>query len=316
MPARIYEPFTHWYRNLRVGGHRWRFDTALLVIELSLIGLVLFDNKGNKKADLVVCVLLLAISLYGWLRSIRYARLIFDTPTSRVASAAQGYVELYGRGKPLAGVPLLSPVNCLPVLWYRLDTYERVGDKWAHQGTNISDASFLLDDGSGVCAVDPDGAQMLIQREDIFDRGDTRYVQRCLIQSDRIYVLGDFATFGSITPDFDTAAQVRELLADWKRNRSELLERFDLDRNGEIDLHEWELARAQARREVAQRQKDALEVPEAHVVRQPTDGRLYLISDLDPDGLARRYGLWAILHLTMFFCTLAAMGWLYMVTAP
>ncbi len=301
-------------RNLFAGGYRGRLDAALLVAELCLVALVFHRISGNK-LELVALVLLSAISLYGWLRSVRYARLIFDTPTSRVASAAQGYVELYGRGKPLAGEPLLSPVNGLPVLWYRLEIYQRLGDKWLHRGTDVSDASFLLDDGSGVCAVDPDGAQMLIQREDTFVRGDIRYVQRCLIHGDRVYVLGDFATLGSITPDFDTAAQVRELLADWKWNRDELLERFDLDRNGEIDLREWELARAQARREVVQRQKGALDASEAHVVRQPTDGRLYLISDLDPNRLARRYGLWAALHLVVFLGALAALAWLYKVAA-
>ena len=37
------------------------------------------------------------------------ARFIEDTPTSRVRSAAQGYVELNGVGRLMTGPPIISP---------------------------------------------------------------------------------------------------------------------------------------------------------------------------------------------------------------
>src|SRR5690606_17246834 len=105
-----------------------------------------------------------------------------DTPTARIASAAQGYTELQGRGRPLDGTPLLSPVNALPLLWYRLQTERRQSDgKWRVTSTDTSDASFLLDDGSGECAIDPDGAEMLVRRRDVFTQGELRYTQWSLI---------------------------------------------------------------------------------------------------------------------------------------
>ena len=55
----------------------------------------------------------------------------------------------------------------------------------------------LLDDGSGQCVIDPDGAEMLVRRCDEFRRDDLRYRQWALIRNDRLYVLGDFATLGS-----------------------------------------------------------------------------------------------------------------------
>ncbi len=280
-------------------------NAGLPALQLGLTGLALTLDRAS--GTLTALALLLGTGLYGWLRSVRHARLILDTPTARIASAAQGYTELRGRGRPLDGTPLRSPVNGLPVLWYRVVTQRRQPDgKWRHLNTVESDASFLLDDGSGLCAVDPEGAEMLVRRRDVFNNGELRQTQWSLINQDAIYVLGDFHTLGSIAPELDSARQVRELLAEWKENRAELLARFDLDGNGEIDLKEWELARAQARREVGRRQRELLAAAEAHVMRKPEGRRLYLISDLDPARIAWRYRLWAGFHLAVFFGAAAA----------
>lgn len=251
---------------------------------------------------------LAGFALLAWWRAAARGRLIADTPTSRIASAAQGYTELRGTGRPLGGDPLRSPMFGLPVLWYRLRTERRRGESWEHLDTVESDASFLLDDGSGECAVDPEGAEMLVTRKDVVDRGDDRLTQWCLIANDPIYALGEFATLGSVSPDFDIAEQVKSLLAEWKRDRAGLLSRFDLDCNGEIDLAEWSLARAAARREIERSQQQVLAAPEAHVMRKPADGRLYLISDLDPQQLARRHRWLSILQLVLFLGALAGAG--------
>lgn len=287
------------------------FNAALPLAQLGLIAFALHTDTAW--GSLVALALLLATGLFGWLRSVQHARLILDTPTSRIASAAQGYVELRGRGQPLDGTPLLSPLNGLPVIWYRLTTMRKSSDgKWHHQDTIESDASFLLDDGSGRCAVDPEGAEMLVRRRDVVERGELRQIQWSLLRHDPIYVLGDFITLGSIAPEFDTASQMRELLAHWKANQPELLRRFDLDGDGSIDLKEWELARAQARREVQRERHAVLAAPEAHVVRKPAE-RLYLISDLDPQRIARRYQWWAAFHLIVFLATAAATAWFHQI---
>lgn len=276
-----------------------RLDAALPLLEVGLLAAAL--RVGAGRGAIVALALLLAISLYGWTRTLRHARLIADTPTSRIVSAAQGYVELRGSAQPLGGAPLHSPVDGLPVLWYRLLTERREpGDKWRTVNSVESDASFLLDDGSGTCAVDPDGAEMLVRRRDVSMRGDIRYTQWSLIRHDTVYALGDFATLGSISPDFDNQAQIRELLAAWKADRPGLLRRFDLDGNGEIDLREWALARMEAKREVRRREEKIQAAPEAHVLRKPSGGRLFLVSDLDPDRIARRYRWLAAFHLIVF----------------
>lgn len=288
---------------------RDRLNLTLPAVQAGLLWLAF--RLGHGPGVGVSLGLLLGVSLLGWLRALGHGRQITDTPTSRIASAAQGYTELRGRGLPLDGAPLLSPVNGLPVLWYRVVTMRRNSqNKWEHESTVESDASFLLDDASGRVAVDPEEAEMLVRRKDTHIDGDRRITQWCLIRNDPIYVLGDFATLGSVSPDFDMAVQVRELLADWKNDRPTLLARFDLNKDGEVSLEEWELARAQARREVLAVQQEVLAAPEAHVLRKPGDGRLYLISDLDPDRLARRYRLWAWFHLVLFVGGAGALAWL------
>jgi hypothetical protein len=136
-----------------------------------------------------------------------------------------------------------------------------------------------------------------------------RYTQWSLIDNDKLYALGDFATLGSVdVRDFDSRGQVRELLAPGRPTPA-LLQRFDLDGNGEIDLREWELARMAAKREVRRVRDEILAAPEAHVMRRPLNPRLYLISDLDPDRIARRYQWLAAFHLAVFLGAAAASAW-------
>ena len=263
---------------------------AAVASGIAALGVAAFQTDDGLRIGALVLVL--AAALFGWLRSIHHSRLILDTPTSRIASAAQGYTELFGHGQPLDGTPLLSPFNGLPVLWYRLVMEEKDGDAWRRVSEDESDASFLLDDGSGQCAVDPEGAELLITRKEVMVKGDRRYTQWCLIRNDPIYVIGEFTTLGSIDPAHDSARQVRELLAHWKTDHPRLLERFDLNGDGQIDMAEWELARAEAKREVRRQQAELHAAAEAHIMRKPDDRRLYLISDLDPNQLGRRYQLW------------------------
>lgn len=271
------------------------------------VALVVDSRLGTR----VALTVLLASAVLGWLRSVSRGRIILDTPTSRIASAAQGYGELRGTALPLAGTPLPSPVNGLPVLWYLVQHEIKRGEKWVITHTDESDTSFLVDDGSGQCAIDPEGAEMLVTRKETFRRGsDERVVQWALIKHDPIYAIGEFVTLGSITPGTDSAGQVRDLLAEWKSDRPHLLERFDLNGDGQIDMREWALARAQARREVIRERRSALNSAETHVMRKPTDGRLYLISDLDPNRIAMRYRYWSWFHLAVFLSAAAAVGWL------
>lgn len=270
--------------------------------------LLLIGFKTESSLGMFVCVALMApLSLIAWTSAWRRARAVADTPTSRVASAAQGYVELIGSGKPLAA-PLMSPLSHVPCLWFRY-TVERKDNenKWVQEDKGESDASFILDDDSGECVVDPEGAEMLITKKDSWIQSDRRYTEWLLIERQKVYALGQFATRGSVDLDLNLAEDVKLLLSEWKTRTAELLERFDLNKDGQLDLNEWELARAQAKREVAANHRELRASSELHVMHLPEDGRLYLISDMEPDNLCSKYRWWSWFHLVIFFGALIAL---------
>jgi len=250
-----------------------------------------------------------AVNLWAWLAALRKRASIHDTPTSRVASAAQGYVELIGRGRPLAGGELLTPYSQLPCLWYRYRVMRRENNQWRQLDSGESEAPFGLDDGSGVCELDPRGVEILTTHEETRTEGDVRHVEQVLLKGDRLYVLGDFVSVNGAQLALDRRHDVGELLGDWKADKAELHERFDLDRNGEIDTREWQLARLAADREVARRHQELHRQPLRHLLRQPAHGRPYLISNRAPDHLGRRYAWLAALHLALLVATMTGLGW-------
>ncbi len=249
-----------------------------------------------------------ALALLAWTAALRRRHAIAGTPTSRIASAAQGYVELHGTGRPLDINPLHSPLSGQACLWYRYQVERRTSDnKWEMVEQDHSHASFVLDDGSGSCLVDPEGAEIVTRHRRSWSQGDYRYVEWTLQQQDRIYVLGHFETRHP-SQGLDAGADVRELLAEWKQDRPGLLRRFDLDHDGQVDEREWELARRLARGEVTKRHRELMAQPELHLV-QGAPGSLYLISNHEPEKLARRFLWFALLQLAVFLAALGGLAW-------
>ncbi|HET7597715.1 MAG TPA: hypothetical protein VFK15_12355, partial [Burkholderiales bacterium] len=80
-----------------------------------------------------------------------------DNPTSKVASAAQGYVELFGRSELLDGSRLVSTRTGLPCCWYRYYIERRTSnDKWEYVDSGESQDHFLLVDDTGRCVISPE----------------------------------------------------------------------------------------------------------------------------------------------------------------
>lgn len=281
--------------------------------QLFLLGVA---NHLQSRRGWQACLILIAlISLFAWMSAYRRRRAITDTPTSKIVSAAQGYVELRGVAKALEGPPIRSPLNNFPCLWYRFkaqETEEYGLVEREHDDHGESDASFILDDGSGQCLVDPEGAEFLVSREETWTVGRCRYTQWLLLEQDTVYAIGEFSTrstVSNIDSRQDINEQVKQLLNEWKKNPQELHKRFDLDGDGALSQEEWELARRQAKREIArdiaQQERDTRNQPELNLLRRPPDGRPYLISDSAPEKLALKYRLWSWLHLAIFFGALA-----------
>jgi hypothetical protein len=244
-------------------------------------------------------VVIAAISLFAWSANFRRSRAVADTPTSKVASAPQGYVELFGRAKVHSGTTTTSPVSHRRCVWYRYSIEEQRGNKWHPVDSGMSSDTFLLDDGTGQVVIDPDCAEILSRDRRRWRDGNLRYTEWLLTPGGELYALGELRTEGGSASALDTTRDLNALLSEWKANKPELLKRFDLDGNGQIDLKEWDLARRAALREVQKSHLQTRAEPGVNILRKPRDGRLFLLADLDPNRLARRYGLWTWIQLAI-----------------
>jgi hypothetical protein len=273
------------------------------------------------------------------LRSVRRARLIEDTPTSRIRSAAQGYVEIEGRAAPLPGTTNLAPLTQRPSVWWRYRISKKVDrgsgkhrrQSWQTVSSAHSPIPFVLDDGTGECIVKPEGAEIVVTEVTTW-YGDTpwptsapgrtatgwymgsreyRYVEERIYEHERVYALGEFRSSRADTDAVaDLAAMQATLLIEWKQDQAALLERFDADRDGRIDLEEWEAAREEARRTAREMRAQRPPHETRHVLCRPDGGQLFLLAALPAGDLARRYRRQALLWFVAFVAAVYALGWL------
>ena len=256
---------------------------------------------------IVTMSLIGATSLYAWYVNLRRFRIVADTPTSKAASAPQGYIELVGRGVHPPGEALKSHLTGLPCLWYRYKIEEKSGDKWHHLDSGASSDNFGLHDGTGMVLVDPDDAEILTTNKSTWLQDHYRKTEWTLIAGETIYVLGEHVTLGGAATDLNLKQDVSDLLAEWKKDKTSLLKRFDLDGNGEIDLTEWELARRAAYRQIEQEHREIRLQDGVNMIRKPRN-QLYLIANRTPEQLVSRYRIWAWIHLALLIVACASAG--------
>ncbi len=276
-----------------------------------------------------------AVCCYCGFDALHRSRLIADMPTSKLRSAAQGYVELDGHVKMMPGEPVFAPLSGLPCVWYSYSV-EQTGRDVYHDAQSggmlergISEAIFHLADETGVCIVDPDGAEVtpsvrLCWRGDsprplyvpkqtgfwarLFSFGAYRYTECRLHDYDPVYAVGQFVRAGEGEP-MGVSDATRELLVTWKRDRAGLLRRFDADRNGKIDLDEWENARQSAEREVIATWEERQPQPDMNVLKKPAHGRPFVLSTVTQDRLIVAYRRKAPLGFAGFLALGLALAW-------
>lgn len=246
-------------------------------------------------------------SFFAWYLNLRRYRTVADTPTSRVFSAPQGYVEIVGKGVHPPGSQLVSPVSGLPCLWYRFIIEEKNGNKWQRVDEGLSTQPFGISDGTGEALIDPDRAEIITSNKQVTLRGRYRHTEWNLIEGEPLYVLGEHVSIGGNNAVLDFRQDVSDLLSEWKRDKPALLTRFDKDGDGSINLGEWELARKAAHNQIKLEHQETRLEQVTHLLRKPT-GRLYLIANRTPERLASRYQWWAWAHLCLVFMACMAIA--------
>ena len=234
-----------------------------------------------------------------------YKRLLkmTEAPTSTIAAAAQGYIELHGVASTLK--PLKTPYQGIPCVWYRAYAYANTINAETNKPDNRllsfsqSEQVFQLQDESGTCAVNPQGAEVIFLEKHTQYKNDHRYVEEYLPVGKPLYLIGYLDTLHHYNTEHALQKDTTDLLIAWKKNQSQLHARFDKNRSGDIDLDEWEVARREARREV-EASHHLKANHQMMTLSKPKQNQLFLISALSPQALRQQYRLWSGVHLVIF----------------
>lgn len=259
------------------------------------------------------------------------ARVIEDTPTSKIRSAAQGYVELHGRGQLMEGLPIISPLTGIECTWYRykVEKLEEKNSRVIQSGT--SDDMFLLVGDTGRCVIDPEGAVVTTKTKQVWYEhgyppmrrphqingilgrlmgGRYRYTEERMHNGEDLYAIGMFMSVGGHNETFNTEDEVRSLLKKWKQNKPVLLKHFDKNGDEDIDLQEWEAVRKLAYQKIRKDQLERSVKPPTHVMSKPKHGRRpYILSVYPQLELVKRYKIKAAACFAGFFLAGSVVVW-------
>lgn len=271
-------------------------------------------------------ILIDLISFYSFFKNWKRLRFIEDTPTARLRSSHQGYVEIEGKGAMIADKPIYAPLSNHPCLWYRsqIECKEILIEKeqsqihWNVIYSNISRHSFKLTDGSTSCFVDPDSAEIqgeeklvwygntewpnqtqILESQSVLHSNNNRYrySESLILPGQPLYVLGQFST-SSAASQYSIREIMSDLILDWKKDSQHLLKRFDTNKDGQIDQQEWEFARHIASTESQQIYQQRLLEPEQNIITKPKDKRYpFIISVYSQTSLRQKYRRTAYLSL-------------------
>jgi len=279
----------------------------------SLAAEIAAADAGEFWFFLVFVVLAAGAAFIGFFHQVRRARLIEDTPTARIRSAPQGYVELEGLADLMDGTPIVSPLTGRHCVWGRYRGEKREScfqggkrrRRWRTIRSGQSDSLFLLRDGTGECVIDPEGAEVRAARKRVWygdaasprwtttarssrwpGGGSYRYKEWWIPDGAPLYGLGEFRSLGHATgADVETLA--RQLVVAWKRD-PEQVARFDADTSGELDLQEFQALRQAARQRAAEEVRELAAGPATHLLSRAS-GRPFILSSHSQAHLARRY---------------------------
>lgn len=160
-----------------------------------------------------------------------------EIPVATIASAAQGYVELFGTSKSLTLTR--SPIRGVECVWFRLWIYSRdTNYMWRLADYRISEQPFEIQDDSDVRRIDPKGAEVFAASRHVVVQNGHKYIEDVLFANSPVYVLGDLDTGSQINTEAEIHQDAGKLITQLKQSKSKLLQQFDLNRDGEIDLHE------------------------------------------------------------------------------
>jgi hypothetical protein len=295
-------------------------------------------------AGIAIAVLAAGFAYCFWRvwRNAGIVRLIDNTPTIKIRSAHQGYVEIEALSKPIDDQPVIAKLSGLPCVWYRYRIEEDItggGDqrRWEIVDKGESTELFWLQDETGHVAVDPAGAEITPRHKETWKSRATvsgvaypqnvaaflaahanghtyRFTEERIHSGEHMNAIGLLKNVISQSHMPTEEEDMLMRLSDWKQKQPALAKRFILNHDEKIDEREWILNRAQAIREVMKSRRDE--------IHHAADGlnilgatrnhqRPYLLSAFTQDELAKRYRRWAAFYAAGCFLLGWATVWVF-----
>jgi len=277
----------------------------------------------NQLIFLIAASIIALVCFWFVFHYLKRVRLIEDTPTSKIRSAAQGYVELVGMVSPVDNKKLVSPLSGKDCVWYnyKIQRYQSSGKSshWVTVEEGTSNQHFALQDNTDTCVIQPQGAEVMTAHSrtwygntprpgQVDDRNILlrtlnsrryRYIEKFIYAHDVIYALGSFGSSGGGRNMPNLHQMTGQVIREWKQNYKGILDRFDRDKNGEIDLQEWETVRESAKQEAEKRRQELAQLPTAHTLSRTSDKRYpFILSTFSQKTLAKKFRWYAFFNLT------------------
>ncbi len=251
-----------------------------------LLFVAIFLFPSDMRTEKATMMVVLAILSLAWAISLfRRVRLIEDTLTTGLDSAAQGYVELEGKVSLYDGEVVRSlNWELPPMVWFH--------DYFYRDFFRGSGAGFILDDGNGRCTIDPREAEVITPR---YSYNNHSYY--AIYPGETIYALGQLETLKKHATEYEREGHVLSKIVEWKKDQYHFLDYFDKDNNGKIDGAEMASAKDAAQRQVDAELEYRYQQPATHVVSYPEDGRPFILSSIHPLELIERYKRAIWIHL-------------------
>ncbi|MCD8512416.1 MAG: hypothetical protein LRY63_02650 [Nitrincola sp.] len=282
---------------------------------------------------IIVCCASMLAAVWFMFRHLRRYRLITDTPTAMIRSAPQGYVEIIGNVIGGEAGLLTAPLSGKPCVWYRYRVDKESGgrkNRWRaeHQGTSVE--WFKIDDGTGICWIDPTKAEIDAVQHRVW-YGNTphpnqpakkthflntpifnsryRYIETLILEHERVYALGTFQTLGGGRGVASIEQLQAKIIRDWKADYDDLLIRFGSPGEALLNDTQWANVREAAKQAAIKERQVAFTAPDKHVLSNPNlPGHPLLISTQDEEKLVSRFRLRAGLCLAyilaaLWFCS-------------
>lgn len=277
---------------------------------------------------------------YGIFYFVRRARIIQDTPTSKIRSAAQGYVELVGKIIYFANQPVKAALTSRDCAWFRYQIDEKRVTRtkngsqtsWHTIDEKISERVFSCEDETGSCMIDPRGAEVHPQNKDVwygsskwptsgptaksgfFSSGRYRYTEHRLHSGEPLYALGLFRSIDPNKAHGDINNEVRVILKTWKQDQETLLDKFDANGDGQVDQLEWQQVRNVAEQKAIEQRLHRAARPTIHILGKTDDFRRpFILSVKHQEGMIKGFKIKAAACTVVFILLAPASIWMLII---